>query len=266
MIFDFNKACSIDFCEDSFTENYKTAELYVIFTQDNCINVLSDDINYTLQKQSVMLSAKNIYTDANNSGYYLFGVSGSIITQIKNTLFLPQIFIVQDCHAVKASIMNIVFASEHNATEQHKSECVFKFLCSLQSAFDKKKANTTSTLVSLAINEIHENFNGIYGVEELSEYLGVSKNHLVRTFSKEMGQSPGKYLTLTRLSYAKQLLLNRDYSLEIIAVMCGFSNSNYFCKVFKKYEGISPTQYRLNTKNNNDLPLEYEDFENALYV
>ena len=81
-------------------------------------------------------------------------------------------------------------------------------------------------------------------VEELSAQLGVSKSHLVRVFSAEMGVGPGQYLTGVRLDAAKALLARRDYPLEVVATLCGFSGANYLCKVFKKHTGQTPAAFR----------------------
>jgi AraC-like DNA-binding protein len=81
-------------------------------------------------------------------------------------------------------------------------------------------------------------------VEELSERLGVSKSHLVRTFTAAVGVPPGKYLVRVRIEAAMRLLLHREYSLEVIASLCGFSGANYLCRVFKKETGQTPAQWR----------------------
>ena len=85
---------------------------------------------------------------------------------------------------------------------------------------------------------------GLYGVEELSERLGVSKSHLVRTFTAAVGVPPGRYLTTVRIEAAMRLLLHREYTLDVIASLCGFSGANYLCRVFKKETGHSPAQWR----------------------
>ena len=54
-------------------------------------------------------------------------------------------------------------------------------------------------LVQAAIADIRANYAGLYGVEELSERLGVSKSHLVRTFTAAIGVPPGRYLTTVRI-------------------------------------------------------------------
>ena len=81
-------------------------------------------------------------------------------------------------------------------------------------------------------------------MEELSERLGVSKSHLVRAFTEALGVSPGRYLTSVRIEAAMRLLLHREYTLDVIASLCGFSGANYLCRVFKKTTGRSPTQWR----------------------
>ena len=95
-----------------------------------------------------------------------------------------------------------------------------------------------------AIEDIRQNYAGLYGVEELSERLGVSKSHLVRTFTAAVGVPPGRYLTTVRIEAAMRLLLHREYTLDVIASLCGFSGANYLCRVFKKETGQSPAQWR----------------------
>lgn len=99
-------------------------------------------------------------------------------------------------------------------------------------------------LAAEAVLQMRRNYSRIYGVEELSENLGVSKSHLIRVFTAAMGKPPGEYLTEIRLNAAKQLLSGSEHSLEIIAGLCGFSGANYFCRVFKQKTGYTPAQYR----------------------
>ena len=51
-------------------------------------------------------------------------------------------------------------------------------------------------------------------MEELSERLGVSKSHLVRTFTAAIGVPPGRYQTTVRIEAAQRLLLHREYTLD----------------------------------------------------
>ena len=99
-------------------------------------------------------------------------------------------------------------------------------------------------LTRQAVALMREHFMELYGVDELAAELGVSKSHLVRSFSAAMGLTPGRYLTRVRVEAVKTLLLSRDYRLETIAGLCGFSGANYLCKVFKKECGLTPAHWR----------------------
>lgn len=100
-----------------------------------------------------------------------------------------------------------------------------------------------NAMVERAIALMEENFAHLYGVEELAQSLEVSKSHLIRVFSAEMGITPGQYLTHIRIERAKLFLQAGGYSLEMVAAMLGFSGANYFCKVFRKLTGLTPGQY-----------------------
>ena len=55
-----------------------------------------------------------------------------------------------------------------------------------------------------------------------------------------VGIPPGRYLTRVRVEAAQRLLLHREYTLDVVASLCGFSGANYLCRVFKKETGQSP--------------------------
>ena len=131
-------------------------------------------------------------------------------------------------------------AEERDASERVRSQLAFALLCELSDA--DSAAPALPPLVAAAIEDIRRNYAGLYGVEELSERLGVSKSHLVRAFTAALGVSPGRYLTNVRIEAAMRLLLHREYTLDVIASLCGFSGANYLCRVFKKTTGQSPTQ------------------------
>ena len=110
---------------------------------------------------------------------------------------------------------------------------------------------------------IRDNYMALYGVEELSAQLGVSKCHLVRVFSSEMGMPPGRFLTNVRIEAAKLLLAEREYSLEMIAGLCGFSGANYLCRVFKRETGLSPAAWRETAAHKAAKPMDVTDAEDA---
>lgn len=81
-------------------------------------------------------------------------------------------------------------------------------------------------------------------LDEISEQFFLSKFHLSREFKRIYGTTVGNYILGQRITYAKELLRFSDKSVEAIATACGVMDTSYFNKVFKKSEGISPSQYR----------------------
>ncbi len=78
----------------------------------------------------------------------------------------------------------------------------------------------------------------------MSREIGVSLSHLSRQFHKEKGVTLIQYLTGIRLEHAMHLLINSELPIHMVAEECGFSNGNYFTKVYKKVFHITPEQYR----------------------
>lgn len=77
---------------------------------------------------------------------------------------------------------------------------------------------------------IEEEYPYLDGVEDLADRIAVSKCHLIRLFTREFGISPGQYLIKVRINAARQYLLEREHSVEMIAGLVGFSNGNYFAR------------------------------------
>lgn len=139
-------------------------------------------------------------------------------------------------------------------------------VCAVMHADEAPSRAALPQLVSEAVLAIRQNYAELYGAEELSRQLGVSKSHLVRVFSAAMGMGPGQYLTMVRLDAAKAMLAGRDWPLEVIAPLCGFSGANYFCKVFKKHTGLTPGAWRAQNAGTLQRADALEAREKAMYV
>ena len=81
-------------------------------------------------------------------------------------------------------------------------------------------------------------------IDALAERVYLSHTGLIWKFKQELNTTPSQYLTMLRLRYAKQLLLDHDYTVTEIAELCGYSNPYYFTNVFHRYTGQSPTEFR----------------------
>ena len=83
-----------------------------------------------------------------------------------------------------------------------------------------------------------------FDYKALCRESGLKYSHFSVLFSSTYGMSPVKYVTKTRIDYAKELLITGRYAVTEIAEMCGFSDVYYFSSVFKRQTGISPSEYR----------------------
>jgi AraC-like DNA-binding protein len=110
--------------------------------------------------------------------------------------------------------------------------------------------------VQKAVAYISANYSYPITVEDIADYVGLSRSHLFRSFEKVMGRSPKNYLTDFRIRQACNLLLKSDLSITAIANSVGFENNLYFSKAFHKVKGMSPKNYRaaaLQKKETTDL-------------
>lgn len=86
----------------------------------------------------------------------------------------------------------------------------------------------------------HEPIN----LDTLSGIAGWNKKYLCRIFKEYTAQTPIMYLNELRIHFACYEILRNELSITQIAYECGFNDSGYFSKIFKKSRGLSPYQYR----------------------
>ena len=86
-------------------------------------------------------------------------------------------------------------------------------------------------------------------VEDVADYVGISRSHLFRSFQTYMNCSPKEFLSQYRIKQACRLLKETDLSVSAIAYSVGFENNLYFSKAFRKQKQISPTLYREKHRN-----------------
>ena len=108
---------------------------------------------------------------------------------------------------------------------------------------------SSSRLCANVRRYIDEHFKENINLDMLAQLTHSSKYYLVHTFSEEYGISPINYMISKRIEDAKQLLKNDDYTLSVISRMLGFSSPSYFTQAFKKTVGMSPNQYRKDSRN-----------------
>ena len=97
-------------------------------------------------------------------------------------------------------------------------------------------------------NYIKANLSEPLSSDSLCRQFNVSRSNLYQISLRTFGMGIMQYIAYCRIEKAKQLLLE-EYSILEISEACGYGEYNYFCKVFKKETGMSPTAYRNSKKN-----------------
>lgn len=91
---------------------------------------------------------------------------------------------------------------------------------------------------------LDQNYASKITLDMLAEKFFINKFYLTRIFKEQFGESVTEYLLQVRITKAKQSLRFTDKPIEEIAHECGMQDANYFSRIFKKVEGVSPGEYR----------------------
>lgn len=101
-----------------------------------------------------------------------------------------------------------------------------------------------SEIIKKAAAYISKNYSACITLEDVAREVHLNPTYFSTLFKQITGSSFKEHLNMVRIEESKRLLLNTNYSLINIAIATGFENQSYFTKVFKKYTGLTPKQYR----------------------
>ena len=90
---------------------------------------------------------------------------------------------------------------------------------------------------------IEQNIHREITLQELADKVYFNPTYFIRRFKILWGVAPMKFVNKVRIEKAKQLLINKDLSVSMVAEKCGFKSLHYFSRAFKQEEGISPSEY-----------------------
>ena len=92
---------------------------------------------------------------------------------------------------------------------------------------------------------MEDNFSLGITLEDIAKVASVTPSHLCRVFKKRYGMSVFKFLTQLRIQKSKEMLMKfPDMAIKEVAERSGFNDTSYFCMVFKRMEGITPSEFR----------------------
>ncbi len=101
-----------------------------------------------------------------------------------------------------------------------------------------------SPLVQKAVLKIENSLTDDLSLNAIAKLNNVSPNYFSAVFKKETGKTLTEYVNSKRVSFAKYLLKNTNLQVQTVAQHCGVLDFHYFCRMFKKNTGLTPSQYR----------------------
>jgi AraC family transcriptional regulator len=91
---------------------------------------------------------------------------------------------------------------------------------------------------------LHDRFTERVSIDEIATAVSVHPSHLMDGFRQHYGCTPGDYIRKLRVEYATHLLHASDMSASQIAFAAGFSDQSHFCRTFKAFTRMTPTEFK----------------------
>lgn len=107
-----------------------------------------------------------------------------------------------------------------------------------------KKGEHTSSIIQKAKEYIDEWYMKDISLDDVSRQMNLSPYYFSKLFKEETGENFIEYLTRLRINKAKLLLADKEKSMKEICAEVGYSDPNYFSRIFKKSVGVTPTEFR----------------------
>lgn len=180
--------------------------------------------------------SKNSLQSARNLG--VIGLALASRAAIEAGLPFEEAFSLNDSQILKIEEMNNI--GEIEVMVRRSKIQYAEIVHDLKCGRDKKKNPLIEECKNLIFRKMHSKII----VRELAEELKVSAEHLSTLFRKTEGICIKDYIMKEKVLLAENLLIYSEYSIEQIGLYLGFSSQSHFGTIFKKYEGMTPKQYR----------------------
>lgn len=221
------------------------------------------DNQYPIRSGDLMICGKDVshseyLFDNPDSEIYHLGFSGTLLSGMKEDEVIKEPFCI--IHTSEQSEMLKAFFRAIQDEYTSPGACSkmivddlmrVLLLCVVRLAVSDIALAYSSNKSFVAAKEYFDkNFATIETIEDVCEELEINKYYLTHIFKENLGVPPVKYLLGKRMERAKSMLANSPTAVREIALRCGYADSAYFCRVFKKSEGMTPLDYRYSVKEN----------------
>ena len=155
-----------------------------------------------------------------------------------------QDFISDSCIPI---VENSVFKLQRAQTMDETADIMTALLETIQEL--SAQYHKYSPAIEKSLDYILEHYAEKLSLEQISKYVYLNKSYFSELFKKETGVNFNDYINQVRIQKACELLSGKHYNLSQVAQIVGFSDQNYFSKIFKRIIGESPKSYQKGTRD-----------------
>ena len=128
------------------------------------------------------------------------------------------------------------------------TELIVKIFRKMDSAQNKELSSNQKQVVNSTLAYLRRNYQKQISLEELASQVFLSKDYFSRMFRQTTGMPASVFLQNIRVEEACNLLSTTNIAIKDVAQQCGFHDVKYFYSTFKKVTGLTPRQYRIDSK------------------
>lgn len=143
---------------------------------------------------------------------------------------------------------NVIQRFHQAGREKYANSSLLELIYNIADAKNNEYSKNEKVILPI-LEYINANYNQKISLDELAAKSGYSKSRFSHVFFEVTGTTPIKYQNSVRLNVSCELLSSTKQSISDIAYSCGFSDSLYYSRVFKKMYNMSPSEYRGMTEN-----------------
>lgn len=228
----------------SVMEYVNGGEGYVIIN-DKKIKVKEGDFIYLRsgEQHNYYADKKNPYTKT------WMNFNSSIIDALAEKIGVSETTVIR-CTDVGAYFEALIETASSGATSLSRVNVIFQLVVSiLLRAGDELNMESSYSLADKIKELLDCSVYSSKNINEISDELKFSRQHVSKHFSDKFGISPLKYLSDKKIDAAKRALKYTDVPVKKICAMLGFSSQQYFALVFRRKTGLKPMQYRRKYKS-----------------
>ena len=139
-----------------------------------------------------------------------------------------------------------------NYTVEEQESWAWRRFNTLLRALKNEKVDRKTSIVNVAIGHINSHFTENITLNDIASYVNLSPQHFSKIFKEATGFGFVEWVNNLRITKARELINNTDKTIKEICFLVGYNDPNYFSRIFKKYVGISPTDYMLEREKRDD--------------